>query len=386
MHIVQLIADLDVGGAQRVASLLSQDLVRRGHTVDFISLYDSMGTWIERELAQTPPGGSGGSLRLHFLGKRPGLDLRVIPRLGSLLRRLRPDVVHSHLHTVKYLMPALGPRLLPFYIRPRLFHTLHNLAEYEIESSGQVFHQVAFRAGVHPIAIGDAVARSIERVYHLCPTATIPNGIPVDEYRSPAGTREAVRAELGVGDHTQVFLTAGRLNRQKNHELLIAALQRLQGSEPKGAGDAGSPPGVLVLIAGDGDLRASLEQQAAGLPVRFLGVRRDMPRLMAAADAFVLPSRWEGNPMAVMEAMAASLPVIATDVGCVSELVVPGTGRVVPEGDVGALAAAMRELGRDECRQLGRAAAKVARERFDVGVMTDGYLRVFGGRPSPLTP
>ncbi len=358
---MEIVPTLEVGGAQRMAALLSEALVARGHTLDVVALGARTGSWIEDGL--TTLAARESRLHLHFLGKGAGLDLSIPPRLGRLLRRLSPEVVHTHLHTVKYSFPASR------IVGARCYHTLHNLAEHEIEAAGQRFHQMAFRAGVRPVAIGDAVAESIRRVYHLAPVACIPNGIPVSAYRAPPGTRAAVRAELGIPADTLVFFSAGRLNAQKNHDLLVDAMRAL----PRDGVDR------LALVAGEGELRGALEERAEGLPVGFLGVRPDVCRLMAAADVFVLPSRWEGNPLVVMEAMAAGLPVLATDVGCVAELVTPGTGRLVRDGDVAGLAREMAAITREDARQMGRAAAAVADERFDVARMADAYDRLFMG-------
>ncbi|HND30836.1 MAG TPA: glycosyltransferase, partial [Myxococcota bacterium] len=207
-------------------------------------------------------------------------------------------------------------------------------------------------------------------VYRIPIHESIPNGIPVAAYAPPPGARQALRAELALDDHTPMFLSAGRLNPQKDHAGLIDAFAR----QPHGR----------LYIAGEGELREALEQQIqrAGLSQRvvLLGVRRDMPRWMAAADAFVLSSRYEGNPLVVMEAMAAGLPVVATAVGCVPELVMKDTGILVPPGDPQRLAEALDRLGADlpMARRLGLAGARVAADRFDVAAMAAAYAALYG--------
>ncbi len=357
LRIVELVPSLDVGGAERMAALMAMELQALGHRVTLVSLYDSTGSWIEAELRSA-------GVPLRFLGKEPGLDLRVIPRLRSLLRGLRPDVVHTHLHTLKYLLPA------GFGLGHRVVHTIHNLAEHEIELSGRVVHHLAFRAGVVPVAIGDAVAASVRRTYGLAPGRTIPNGIPVAASVAPDGARAQVREELGLPGDVPVVVTVGRLNPQKNHALLLEAFARL-------------PPAVHLLVVGEGELRGELSRRAGELGiggrVHFLGVRRDVPRVLAAADVFALASGWEGNPLVVMEAMAAGLPVVATSVGCVPELVAPDTGRLVPPGEPAAFAAALAELCSDLvlARRLGTAARAVALARFDAPVMARAYTELF---------
>jgi glycosyltransferase involved in cell wall biosynthesis len=113
--------------------------------------------------------------------------------------------------------------------------------------------------------------------------------------------------------------------------------------------------------------------------VHFLGDRSDVPRVLAAADVFVLASTREGNPLAVMEAMAAGKAVVATTVGSVPELVVPGTGRLVPAGREEALEAAMYDLASDLAmvRTMGEAAARSAAERFDASLMAKAYEQLY---------
>jgi len=359
VRIIQLIPTLNVGGAERIVALMATALAAQGHQVSVIALAASSGSWIEAELRAA-------GIEPIFLGKRPGLDPRMIPRLGRALRRLRPDVVHTHLHVLKYALPA---RLA--WRRCAVVHTLHNVAEYEAVAVDRRLQWLAFRRSVVPVAIGDAVAESLEQVYGIPARHTIPNGIPVAAYRSPPEVRAEVRAELSIPDDAVCFLSIGRLNPQKNQAALLDAF-----ADPR----LGS---ARLLIAGDGELRAALAQKAEALGVqdraRLLGVRKDIPRLLAAADGLVMASTWEGNPLVVMEAMAAGLPVIATAVGCVPELVSERTGWLVPPEDAGALADAMAALAADvaAARSRGEAGGAVAMERFDASVMARAYASLF---------
>lgn len=353
-----------------MAALLASELARMGHQVSLVSLFDPAASWIEAELRSA-------NVSMHFLGKRPGLDLRMIPRLARVLRRERPETVHTHLHTLKYVLPACVA-----WRKCSVVHTLHNLAQHEIERSGQIFQRCAFRLGVAPVAIGAAVAESIREVYSVSALATIPNGIPVARYRAADGDRESTRSALSLPSGVPVFLTVGRLNAQKDHATLLRAFadSRLRALDAR------------LVIAGTGELRRDLEEQVRELDlsarVQFLGVRGDVPALLAAADVFVLASRWEGNPLVVMEAMASGRPVVATRVGCVPELTSSATGRLVLPGDSAALADALVELGADRelAGVLGCAAAETAAARFDVSVMAQAYADFFARRTGDLLP
>jgi glycosyltransferase involved in cell wall biosynthesis len=341
--------------------MLARAFAAGGHDVTVVSLGPATGSWIERDLADQ-------RVTVRFLDKRPGLDVRVVPRLARVLRAARPDVVHTHLHVLKYLTPTR-----PLWRGP-IVHTLHNVASREAERSDLALQRVLFRSGVAAVAIGDEVARSVVEVYGRPARATIPNGIPVAAMVAAPDARAAVRAELHAPDGAPVIVAVGRLDAQKNHALLVEAMAdpRLRAL------------GARLWIAGDGPARGALRTQAALLGVEdqvtLLGVRGDVPRLLAAADAFVLSSDWEGNPLVVMEAMAAGLPVVATAVGCVPELVTPECGRLVRAGDAAGLAAALREVLADPAARarMGQASGARARSRFDLPVMASAYLDLFG--------
>lgn len=362
MRIVQVIPSLDVGGAERIAALLALTQRRAGDEVALVSLFDAAGSWIEDELREA-------GVALHFLGKRPGLDARVVPRLARVFRDLRPEVIHTHLHVLKYVVVAR--RLAR--CRVPVAHTVHNLAEREAEGMDRPLSQLAFRRSVVPVAIGDEVARSIRTLYRIEPRWTVPNGIIVDDFAPKPGAGEATRASLGIDPEVPVLFTAGRLNTQKNHAGMLEAF----------ADSRLAKLGALLLIAGDGDLRGDLERQASTLGledrVRFLGVVPNVPQLLAAADIFVLSSDWEGNPLVVMEAMAAGKPIAATAVGCVPELVSPETGLLVQPGDMAALADGLARLAadRDRARALGATGARIAKERFDVSAMARAYRALY---------
>ncbi len=164
----------------------------------------------------------------------------------------------------------------------------------------------------------------------------IPNSLDVAAIEAGAGEREEARRELGVGADEFLWLAMGRLHRQKDYPSLLAAFAELVAHHPSAS----------LRIAGEGRLSAELaglvDDLGLGGRAELIGVRDDVPRLLAAADALVLASAWEGLPNVVMEAMAARLPVVATNVGGVPELVDDGrTGLLVPPRDPESLARAM---------------------------------------------
>jgi glycosyltransferase involved in cell wall biosynthesis len=227
--------------------------------------------------------------------------------------------------------------------------------------------------------IGDDIER--RRIVPRDRLVVIPNGIDLKAHRSVLQERSRVRQALGVETDQFVWLSAGRLWKQKDYSTLLAAF----------AASESRKRGARLLIAGDGPLRSALGDRALelGIPdqVDFLGQRSDLPELMAAADAFVMSSAWEGLPNVIMEAMATGLPVVATRVGGVPELVDHRvTGLLADAGQQGALATEMDILAgmaEDLRHTLGRAGRSVIEETYQLDIvikqwsdLIDMYLEV----------
>ena len=202
---------------------------------------------------------------------------------------------------------------------------------------------------------------------------TIHNGIDLTRFRNTA-SRGRTRRELGIADGDVVAVVIGRLTAGKGHDTLFDALPRALSGAPE----------LRFLIVGNGPLEAELRRRvgSAGLEERtlFTGFRSDVPDLLAAADLFVLPSHGESFPLTVLEAMAAALPVVATDVGGVPEAVVDGrTGLLVPPADAASLADALVRVGTDADlrRSMGEAGRVRAEREFDerrsIGALMDLY-------------
>lgn len=361
LRLVHVIPNLGTGGAERMLLNLLRALDSSRVDASVVSLYPAAGSLVEAELDR-------GGIRSRYLSKRSGPDPLCAMALRRTLRELRPDVVHTHRFALSYVLPSLVPR------GPACVHTVHNLAQREVPVLHRVAYRFAYRLGVAPVAISTEVARSFEVVYGHPPSALIPIGVPVAAIASPSVDRKAWRAAEGVPDAAVVFVCIARFAPQKNLHLLIDAFARTTAALPNG----------MLLLAGDGPLVASVQDHASALGVRdrvrLLGERRDVAALLGASDVFVLSSDWEGTPVSIMEAMAAGLPVAATAVGGVPELVRSGTtGRLAPPKDGRSLGDAMLELGCDAAlrREMGLAASRVAREALDVRVMASAYENLY---------
>ncbi|MEZ5320110.1 MAG: glycosyltransferase, partial [Vicinamibacterales bacterium] len=192
------------------------------------------------------------------------------------------------------------------------------------------------------------------------PIEVIENGIDPERYE-PAGDRDALRARLGLAASRRYVAAIARFHPVKDHAMLLRAFARV----------AAERADADLLLVGDGPLRPALEAQVASLGlerrVRFLGVRHDVPDLLAASDVFVLSSVSEAASITLLEAMATGLPVVVTEVGGNPEIVRQGVdGRLTPRGDAEAFSAALTAVLADPAgaREMGRNGAARVREVY----------------------
>jgi glycosyltransferase involved in cell wall biosynthesis len=193
-------------------------------------------------------------------------------------------------------------------------------------------------------------------------TEVVQNGVDWAQYQC-AGLREAARLELGLEPDMRVIGTVGGLRPVKGYDILIRAAAQLFLQERR----------ARLVMVGDGEQRQYLADVARSESIAdrvlFLGARRDVPRLLAAFDVFALSSHSEAFPVSALQAMAAGLPVAATDVGCLSEIVEPETtGILVPPGRPQALSQALARLVQDPAlsREMGQRGSDIVRERFPI--------------------
>lgn len=294
---------------------------------------------------------------VHDIDIQRWSDLRSIRHLASIVRKSAPDVLHSHLFYASMFGSTIGklagvPTTIETYHVPEVWRTGW------LKKSGLIDRGFAGFVD-HFIAVSHAVGAHLERVKKV-PAQKITviwNGRDLSAYTGVG------RGGFSIPDagSKAVVGVVGRLEPQKGHAHLIRAMPAIVRQFPD----------VLFAFLGDGRLRAALEEQcrSAGIAdaVRFLGYDKDVAGFLNSIDIFVLPSLYEGLPLAVIEASAAGLPIVATAVDGTPEVVVDGeTGLLVPAGDPDALVGPILSLLKDPARgeRLGRAAARRARENF----------------------
>ncbi len=362
-RILHIMPSLAPYGAERTAAILALGMDPERFQVSVVSLFGEQPESLAPSLTEK-------GIQLFHLDKQRGLDARMFWRIARVLKQVRPHIVHTNNYVLRYtLPPCLWANV------PVLVHTLQNVAEREADRVGRWLQLWAFRGRVHPVSIAEEVSRSYERIYGLPRPVLIPNAIEVQQYAQARATRAEWRRKEGFGPTDLLYVCVARFFPQKNHRMLLDAFA---------AGPARFPEAKL-LLAGDGGLQAELQKQAESLKIRdrlfFLGRRQDVDALLGAADVFALASLWEGNPLSVMEAMAAGLPVVATAVGGVPELIEHGqSGFITEPGDTESFADALLNVARDRAvlRSFGEAAAKRAREKFDHRQMVQAYDELYG--------
>lgn len=305
----------------------------------------------------------------------PLRDVVALWRLYTQLRRWRPEIVHTHMAKAG----ALGRLAAVLYNwtaspsrRTRIVHTYHGhvFEGYFGSPSTRLFLLIERWLGRRTdalIAISPQVRRDLLQTYGIgtdTHVRLIPLGFDLDRLAAIAQPdRERARAALAIPPQAVVVTTVGRLTAIKCHALFLEAAARV----------LEELPAALFLIAGDGELREDLEARARranlGAAVRFLGWRGDLETIYAATDVFVLTSRNEGTPVALIEAMAAGVASVSTDVGGVRDVIAdPGAGTLVPFGDPDALSdAVVRFAESAELRhRVGAMARMSVLERYDL--------------------
>ncbi len=304
-------------------------------------------------------------------------DVRILVRLVQQLRQDRPDILHCHLVRAN-LYGRLAGKLARV---PVVISTLRNIEEYmqKQDPFSRVVRQVEHRTArwvSKYVANSDRVRRTAIECLGLDPDhiVTVLNAVDLEPFRCPSGERLEVRAELGLSPNDVVVGSVGRLHRQKNYPFLINVAHALKAQNEN----------ARFVIVGDGEQRAMLKAMVTDLSldrhVLLPGFRFDVPRILQAFDIFALPSLYEGLPRSVMEAMAAGLPCVVTDVGGNAEAVVQNeTGFVVPKGDRAGFTTALIRLVRDSelCRKMGQAAQARANGLFGAERMAREYADLY---------
>lgn len=369
MRVLFLIDSLGHGGAEHLLGAYLRHFPDLNVTAEVCALQDRNGNPMAEPISRL-------GVPVRTLAVTRLLRPDAYSQVSHAVDAAKPDVIHAQLEFATILGGVAARRR-----RIPMISTLHTIGKPDPHTRAALrFRLEAWalrRSADRVVAVSEFARREYIADLGLSPgrVVTIHNGIDVERFRPRPGVRAAARSELGIPPNAPLAITVAVLRPPKGIDDMLAAMpaafDRL--------------PDLHYLVVGEGSARYDLERLVSehGLDDRviFAGNRSDVPRMLAAADIFVLPTHTEALPTAVAEAMAAGLPVVATRVGGIPEMVDSDTGILVEPGDRDGLAVAVCDIlaDADMGRSLGERGAQRAEQRFDIRRQTIRLVNEYRG-------
>jgi glycosyltransferase involved in cell wall biosynthesis len=376
--ILHVVTTIEMGGIEMLVRDLAAVQSRAGYAVHVCCAGGHAGVL-------APDFAAMGAI-VHVAAAHP--RLRWVPRFArsmwQILRQVRPDILHIHTESFSAFIPILFARLCGVRAIVRSMHScVPDGAERHLRRAWRhVEVALSVALGTHVVTVSQEVRRNEVQRLRIPPRwiHVIDNGVNPDRFG--ANGRDAGLAVSSLigreapRDRVFLLICVARLMPPKNHALLLNAMAELVAR--------GGPREPHLLLVGPGDLEAELRRLASRLKldehVHFLGLRKDIPALLAASDAFAISSHFEGLPISVIEAMAAGKPIVATAVPGLTEIVVhEQTGLLVAPGDPSKFADALEVLLRDpvRCRRMGLAARARAIHQYSLEACARAYEALY---------
>lgn len=350
-----VIPSLWSGGAEKIVVNLALQLDNERFSVAIVCLYDTNKCKEQflMELAKH-------NIKIHFLNKKTGFDIKAIWKLYKLIKKERPDIIHSHLHAGIYVY------LTALMCKQRFIHTVHTLAEYEMPNINRKIMATAYKTKrAFPIAISEAVRLSLLKVYskEISEIELIYNGAKLQT--------DTLHVEQN-GNKVRL-VSIGRLTHEKNTELMLQVFFELSKRHD----------GISLNILGEGELKEEIENSIKKHKlvgkVKLLGFVGDIYTELQKSDIFIFTSIYEGFGLVIVEAMSAGLPIVSSGVGAIPELVRDGIdGYIFESGNLADAVAKLDVLINNESlrREMGDSAKKRAAE-FDIDIMVKKYEELY---------
>jgi glycosyltransferase involved in cell wall biosynthesis len=318
--IVQMLPALGWGGAQMFCIQLCNELAKYpGYEVTLVSLYDHNSTHMSTDLIDE-------RVKFITLGKKKGFDAKIFKKVYNLLQEIKPDVVHTHLHSGYYVTLAY---LMMNDPATRKIHTFHSLVTKDAPWHGRLIYKYFFQRGIiHPVSISEEVFKGAVEEYNDCIKTLIHNGsVPVQSSSKFQSVTDTITG-LKKNKDTKVLVNVGRIYKVKNQQLIIDTMKILE-AEGENA--------IALIIGGllakdhpaylqeDEELYDQLIQNKPK-NVHFIGKVNNVGDYLLNADAFLLPSLYEGLPISLLEAMSAGAVPVCTPVGGLLDIIKPNIG------------------------------------------------------------
>lgn len=351
MKIIQVMPFFGLGGAETMCENLVYELKKMGHEVVVVSLYNKQTPITERL--------ENAEIDIRYLNKKDGFDISLFNKLRRLFKQEKPDAIHTHIYTTKYVFPIAAQ------LKIRVIHTVHSIATKEMSKTSRKLNKFFYKHfDVTPVALSEAIKKTIIEEYRL-ESLTVPvilNGIDLKK------CKQKVHYDI---DNVFRIVHVGSFVEVKNHIGLIGAFEIFNKKHPDSE---------LHLI-GDGEKRTQIEQMVSekGLSkrVKFYGLQSNVHLYLSDMDIFTLPSLYEGVPMSMVEAMGTGLPIVASKVGGVPDMLDDDCSILVQPDSV-TIAEAF-EIYYQNCymrEKHGKAVLKIA-DRFSSKTMAENYVNAY---------
>lgn len=366
--VMHLINSYSLAGAENLVF----DLVTKMDKGKFTILLCSIGNGKKEVKDKICTGMKANEINTLSLNKPPCKKrLSSILKLHRFLKENQVDILHSHCPS-----PDFYGKFAAFLARiPLVFSTIHNVQGYSALHENILNHLTT-----RYVAISETVKQYATSQLKISPTKieVIYNAVDIDKFTGISVDRKLLLKKLGIPDGRKIVTTIGRVTEQKGHSYLIEAAEEVLKELPN----------VHFLIVGDElaqpdlskDLKKKVKTKKLQDNILFAGVRTDIPEILSITDIFVLPSLWEGLPVALLETMAAGIPIIATSVGSNPEIVTDGVnGFLVPPRDSFTLEKRIKELlfDTERTRRIGAQGKKTIRKSFAINLMVHGYEQLY---------
>lgn len=353
MKIVQVMPEFGLAGAETMCENLTYELIKLGHEVIVISMYDYHSAITER-LEKS-------GVDIRYLGKKPGMDFSMIPKMRKIFKEVHADVIHTHRYSAQYAIPAA----ILAGVKHRV-HTVHNVAQKENSKLAKKLNKFFFmHCHLAPVALSELIRDSIIEEYRLKKEIipVIYNGI--DLSKSVSKENYTVNGNFKI-------LHIGRFSEQKNHIGLLQAFKLFHDKHVDSE----------LWLIGDGEKKPEIEEYVKENKlasfVKFWGLQSNVYGYLHDADLFALPSNYEGIPMTLIEAMGTGLPIVATAVGGIPDMLSNNKNALLVDISFEEIANAFEQYYLDE--NLRKNHGQHAKERsymFSSVTMAKEYLKIY---------
>ena len=352
MRIVQIIPSIEFGGAEIMCENLASEQAKMGHEVCVVSLYDTQNE-ITNRLSRIVP--------IYYMNKARGLDFKLIGKLRKVFREFKPDAIHSHLYATKYaFLASLGMKV-------KRVHTLHSVAKQESSTANRILNRLLYKAKlVLPVALSEEVQKTVVDLYRIDKTQVpvVFNGVPLEKC--------ILKSDYEIGSAINVINVA-RFNEVKNHIEMVDGFVKAQKIFPQ----------LRLTFVGNGALfekvKAYAAEKGVSSNIDFYGSTDNVYPLLHSADIFLLASLYEGMPMSIIEAMGTGLPIIASNVGGIPDMIENGMSGLLCEPNSESISRVLCQMIQDVVlrEKCGKNAVVTAHTKFSARSMAEEYIVLY---------